>query len=66
MNRNALWTVLLVAGAWTGFLLGYAMSGQTGSKAAVVAKAETGGYGCVPKKGAATGAAAQPAGTARQ
>ncbi len=50
MNRNSLWVVIVAAGAWIGFLLGYSMSAQTGVKPAAVAKAAAAGYGCVPKK----------------
>lgn len=53
MNKSSLWIVIVVAAAWIGFLLGYAVSAHTGGAQAVAgAEAEqapvsagAGGYG---------------------
>ena len=60
MNRNSLWIVVVVAVAWIGFLLGYAVSSHTGAKPASAQAPAAGGYGKVPAKGAWQPAAAEP------
>ena len=55
MNKTSLWIVIVVTGAWIGFLFGYAVSSHTGVKPASAEKAAAGGYGRVPAKGAAAG-----------
>ncbi len=53
MNKSSLWIVVVVAASWIGFLMGYAVSAQTGgAKTAAGAGAEqapvsagAGGYG---------------------
>lgn len=50
MNRTSLWVVILVTGAWIGFMLGFSVSAHTGTKSATIVKPAAGGYGCVPQK----------------
>lgn len=52
MNKTSLWIIVVIAAAWIGFLLGYAMSAHTGAKtlagetpAAESTGASAGGYG---------------------
>ena len=51
MNKTSLWIVVVVAAAWIGFLMGYAMSAHTGGAKAVAGEtpapvsAGAGGYG---------------------
>ena len=51
MNRTSLWIVIVVAATWIGFLMGYAVSAQTGGAKTVVGaepapvSAGEGGYG---------------------
>ena len=63
MNRNSLWIVLLVAAAWIGFLLGYAVSSHTGAKSVAATAPAAGGYGQpsgAETKAPAAGAYGQP------
>jgi len=57
MSKSSLWIVVVVVAAWIGFMLGYTLSANTGTKPAQAGMpaAASGGYG----GGAAT--AAKPA-----
>ena len=62
MNKTSLWIIIVVTGAWIGFLFGYAVSSHTGAKPASAEKgAAAGGYGRVPAKAAAGGYGRVPA-----
>ena len=63
MNKTSLWVVIVVTGAWIGFLFGYAVSSHTGAKPASAEKAAAaGGYGRVPAKGVGQPGAAESKG----
>jgi hypothetical protein len=56
MNKTSLWIVVVVAAAWIGFLMGYAVSSHTGGKQVVAGKpagagADAGGYGAADAGG---------------